>query len=70
MTTTPAVKKYSRPKGEAAARLRRYIVLRYIGGYSIRAIAADTGRSYGAVHATLTAAGIPLRKRGGRAAKH
>lgn len=38
----------------------------YTGGMSLRAIASDTGRSYGWVHRTLTEAGVDMRPRGGR----
>ncbi|MFD7539904.1 helix-turn-helix domain-containing protein [Streptomyces sp. NPDC059819] len=37
----------------------------YKSGRSIRAIAEDTGRSYGLVHRLLTEAGITMRSRGG-----
>ncbi len=35
------------------------------GGTSIRALAEETGRSYGGVHRLLTYAGTTLRRRGG-----
>ena len=44
-----------------SAELRR----RYEGGSSIRALAADTGRSYGFVHRVLLESGATLRGRGG-----
>jgi len=37
----------------------------YEQGRSIRAIAADTGRSYGFVHRVLMESGVTLRSRGG-----
>ena len=37
----------------------------YLAGASLRAIASDTGRSYGWVHKTLTIVGCELRSRGG-----
>lgn len=41
----------------------------YLAGASLRAIASDTGRSYGWVHRTLTEIGTPLRGRGGSHAR-
>jgi hypothetical protein len=38
---------------------------KYLGGQSIRALAAETGRSYGFVHRILSEANVPLRGRGG-----
>lgn len=38
---------------------------RYLAGESIRAMAADLGRSYGFVHRILVDAAVPLRGRGG-----
>ena len=38
---------------------------RYAKGESIRAIADDTGRSYGWVHGLLRSQGVELRGRGG-----
>jgi len=37
----------------------------YEGGASIRTLVADTGRSYGSVHALLRESGTPMRSRGG-----
>jgi hypothetical protein len=48
-------------RGSLSAELRR----RYEGGSSIRALAADTGRSYGFVHRVLLESGATLRGRGG-----
>lgn len=41
------------------------IVSLYRSGWSIRAVAAQTGRSYGFVHRVLTASGVQIRHRGG-----
>ena len=38
---------------------------RYDSGESIRALAADSNRSYGFVHRILTESGVTLRGRGG-----
>jgi Helix-turn-helix domain len=37
----------------------------YEQGASIRALVADTGRSYGSIHAMLRESGTPMRSRGG-----
>jgi len=51
--------------GSERQTLARDLVSRYTSGSSIRALAADTGRSYGFVHRVLTEAGVELRQRGG-----
>mgnify|MGYP001436628772 CR=1 FL=1 len=38
---------------------------KYDSGASIRALAQETGRSYGGVHRLLTDAGVTFRSRGG-----
>lgn len=48
-------------RGTLSGELRR----QYEQGSSIRAIAADTGRSYGFVHRVLMESGTTLRSRGG-----
>lgn len=48
-------------RGDLSADLRR----RYEAGSSIRALAADTGRSYGFIHRVLLESGAKLRGRGG-----
>jgi len=48
-------------RGTLSDELRR----KYEQGSSIRAIAADTGRSYGFVHRVLMESGVTLRSRGG-----
>lgn len=42
---------------------------KYEGGASIRALAEDTGRSYGFVHRILSESGTTLRGRGGATRK-
>lgn len=49
------------PRDELAADLRR----EYENGASIRALAEQTGRSYGFVHRVLTESEVALRGRGG-----
>ena len=51
--------------GEQRDTLGATLAQRYAAGESIRAIAADTGRSYGFVHGVLKEAGVELRGRGG-----
>ncbi|CAA9300682.1 MAG: hypothetical protein AVDCRST_MAG61-958, partial [uncultured Friedmanniella sp.] len=46
---------------ELAARLGQ----RYAGGESLRAIAEDTGRSFGFVHGLVKESGVTIRGRGG-----
>lgn len=58
-------RKSRRITGEARERLRETVVNRYRNGASIRTIAADTARSYGATHRLLCEAGVELRSRGG-----
>ena len=48
-------------RADLAARLGR----RYAAGESIRAIAEDTGRSFGFVHGLVKESGVDLRGRGG-----
>lgn len=43
----------------------RHLRAAYEGGATIRALAADTGWSYGFVHGVLLGAGAQLRPRGG-----
>nr|WP_184790080.1 helix-turn-helix domain-containing protein [Phytomonospora endophytica] len=47
------------------APLARDLVQRYAQGESVRAFAADTGRSYVFVHRLLVEPGVRLRARGG-----
>lgn len=48
-------------RGDLSSKLRK----RYESGVSIRALAAETGRSYGWVHRLLLESGATLRGRGG-----
>ncbi|MFF9864155.1 helix-turn-helix domain-containing protein [Streptomyces sp. NPDC013953] len=50
-----------RDRDELAAGLKK----KYDAGASIRALAEETGRSYGAVHRLLGEAGVAFRARGG-----
>ena len=58
-------KKGSRITGTDRAALADELKGRYESGESIRALAADTGRSYGFVHRILTESGASFRGRGG-----
>ncbi|GAB2812564.1 helix-turn-helix domain-containing protein [Actinocorallia aurea] len=60
-----AVKKGERLSGERREKLAKEIAEGYQAGRSIRQLAAETGRSYGAVHRLLVDTGVPLRGRGG-----
>ena len=57
--------KGSRLRGHDRDALAAELSKKYTAGESIRALAAETGRSYGFVHRLLTEAGAPLRGRGG-----
>ncbi|MGW6145148.1 helix-turn-helix domain-containing protein [Streptomyces sp. NPDC055140] len=57
--------KGTRITGEARDKIANELKKAYEGGASIRALAQDTGRSYGFVHRILTEAGVTLRGRGG-----
>ena len=48
-------------RDDLAAKLKK----QYLSGKSIRALAEETGRSYGFVHRVLTESGVQLRGRGG-----
>jgi Helix-turn-helix domain len=52
--------------GDARIELARDLKTAYDNGASVRQLAAQAGRSYGAVHALLVQAGTELRARGGR----
>lgn len=62
---TGTLKKGTRVTGADRAKLAADLKKRYDSGESIRALAADTGRSYGFVHRILTETGVSLRGRGG-----
>lgn len=51
--------------GPGRDRLAKEICRKYESGQTIRALAEETGRSYGFVHRLLADAGVPLRARGG-----
>jgi hypothetical protein len=54
-----------RVTGEERDRVAADLAKKYERGASIRALAEQTGRSYGFVHRVLTEAGVSLRGRGG-----
>jgi hypothetical protein len=55
----------SRITGTERAELTTRLGARYAAGESIRAIAEDTGRSFGFVHGLVKESGVQLRSRGG-----
>lgn len=59
------VPKGARITGAQRGTLAEQFAKRYAAGESIRAIAEDTGRSYGFVHGVLKESGAELRGRGG-----
>ena len=59
------LKKGARVTGTDRNKLASELKKRYAGGESIRALAAETGRSYGFIHRILTESGASLRGRGG-----
>lgn len=61
----PALRKGARIVGGVRATLAADMLKRYEGGTSIRALAADTGRSYGFIHRLLAEQGATFRARGG-----
>jgi hypothetical protein len=72
MTVDPDRRKYvaelrkgSRVTGTARERLAADLKKKYSQGRSIRALAEETGRSYGFVHRMLSESGVTLRGRGG-----
>ncbi|GAA3199401.1 helix-turn-helix domain-containing protein [Actinocorallia longicatena] len=60
-----AVKKGERLTGDRRDQLAKDLAAKYASGQSIRQLAAETGRSYGAVHRLLVDHGVNLRSRGG-----
>ncbi|WP_053806911.1 helix-turn-helix domain-containing protein [Streptomyces rimosus] len=60
-----AVKKNSWVTGAAREKLAADLKEKYDSGASIRALAEETGRSYGFVHRVLSESGVTLRGRGG-----
>jgi hypothetical protein len=59
------VKKGARITGADRAKLAGELTKKYTNGASIRALAEETGRSYGFVHRILTENDVSLRSRGG-----
>jgi Helix-turn-helix domain len=59
------LKKGSRVTGTARDKLAADLKKKYDSGASIRALAEETGRSYGFVHRMLSESGVTLRGRGG-----
>ncbi len=59
------LKKGSRVTGAAREKLAADLKKKYDSGASIRALAEETGRSYGFVHRMLSESGVTLRGRGG-----
>lgn len=62
---TNKLSKGVRVSGEKRTEVAAGIKERYLAGETIRAIAADVGRSYGFVHGLLREQEVPLRARGG-----
>jgi hypothetical protein len=60
-----ALARGSRITGTKRAELATELGQRYSAGESIRAIAEDTGRSFGFVHGLVKESGVDLRSRGG-----
>lgn len=63
------LKKGSRVTGGDRDSLSTRLKTKYEGGASIRALAAESGRSYGFVHRILSESGATLRGRGGATRK-
>ena len=59
------VKKGARITGADRTKLAGELTKKYANGASIRALAEETGRSYGFVHRILTENDVSLRSRGG-----
>ena len=59
------LKKGARVTGGDRDKLAGELKQKYTTGTSIRALAEQTGRSYGFVHRMLTESGVELRGRGG-----
>ncbi len=59
------LKKGARVTGGDRQKLASELKKKYTSGQSIRALAAETNRSYGFVHRMLTESGVELRGRGG-----
>ena len=59
------LKKGARITGTQRDKLANDLKKKYDSGASIRALAEETGRSYGFVHRMLSESGVTLRGRGG-----
>ena len=59
------VKKGARITGPDRTKLAGDLMKKYANGASIRALAEESGRSYGFVHRILTENDVTLRSRGG-----
>lgn len=59
-----------RVKGEKRQQLAQRLKVKYEAGASIRELAAESGRSYGAINRLLHEAGVALRGRGGSRNRH
>lgn len=62
---TKKLAKGIRVSGDQRSEVATSVKQRYLAGETIRAIAADVGRSYGFVHGLLREQEVPLRARGG-----
>jgi Helix-turn-helix domain len=63
--TVSELKKGARVTGNDRNKLAGELKKKYTSGASIRALAEETGRSYGFVHRMLSESGVSLRGRGG-----
>jgi hypothetical protein len=63
--TLQTLRKGARITGSARSSLASDVRRRYEAGESIRALAEETGRSYGFIHRLLVDEQVPLRARGG-----
>jgi predicted transcriptional regulator len=61
----PVIPHRSRLTGPDRVTFARAAAARYRGGASIRQLAEESGRSYGAVHRLLSTSGVKFRRRGG-----
>jgi hypothetical protein len=64
-TTTAGLTKGARITGADRQAVSAQLAERYQAGESIRALAQETGRSFGFVHGVIKESGVPLRGRGG-----
>lgn len=62
---TSGIAPAQRLTGERRRRIAGQLREEYERGSSIRALAGETGRSYGSIHRLLTESGAVLRTRGG-----